>query len=112
MPKLIKPEHKHWFDPNKEPYKRTDAYLAYQSLVWQCRYSGIEVPDALWDCSNFGIGKFYADDQADDMAQEADGLKRFDAWIDRFVTHVSEKGPMPNIVEDERAARTTTNTGK
>jgi multimeric flavodoxin WrbA len=112
VPKLIQPEHKAWFDPRKEPFEKADSYLAYQSLVWQCRYSGIEVPDALWDCANFGVGKFYADDQVDDMAQEPDGLKRFDAWIDRFVAHVTQKGPMPHIDNDERAARTTTNTGK
>jgi multimeric flavodoxin WrbA len=112
IPKLIKPEHKSWFDPKAEPYKRTDAYLSYQSLVWQCRYSGIEVPDTLWDCANFGIGKFYSDDQTDDMAREKSGLKRFDAWVDRFAKHVQHKGPMPNIEQDERAARTTTNTDR
>jgi multimeric flavodoxin WrbA len=112
IPQLIRSEHKAWFAPAKEPYRRTDAYLSYQSLVWQCRYSGIEVPDTLWDCSNFGIGKLYADDQADDMAREKSGLKRFDAWVERFMKHVQAKGPMPNIEEDERAARTTTNTDR
>jgi hypothetical protein len=33
-----------WFDPVEEPYQ--NERLAYQGLVWQCRYSGIEVPDA------------------------------------------------------------------
>jgi multimeric flavodoxin WrbA len=112
VPKLIRPEHKAWFDPAREPYNGKDAYLAYQSLVWQCRYSGVEAPDTLWDCAQFGVGKFYADDQADDMAQETDGLKRFDAWIERFISHIVAKGPMPNILEDERAAQTTTNTDK
>jgi hypothetical protein len=46
------------------------------------------------------------------MAREKSGLKRFDAWVDRFAKHVQHKGPMPNIEQDERAARTTTNTDR
>jgi multimeric flavodoxin WrbA len=112
IPKLIKSEHKHWFDPKKEPFKKAEAHLSYQPLVWQCRYSGIEVPDSLWACSNFGVGEFYADDQVEDMAKNKTGLKHFDAWVARFAEHVRAKGPMPDIENDERAARTTTNTEK
>jgi hypothetical protein len=42
-PKILM--HKEWFDPKKEPCDNERD--AYQSLVWQCRYSGVEVPDAL-----------------------------------------------------------------
>ena len=41
------------------------------------------------------------------MARERAGLKRFDAWVERFTEHVLAKGPMPNTEQDERAARTT-----
>ncbi len=39
-PRLVK--RKDWFDPDQEPYKNERD--SYQGLVWQCRYSGIEVP--------------------------------------------------------------------
>ena len=45
-PRPKKLRHKKWFDPNDEPFDNERD--AYRALVWQCRYSGIEVPDALW----------------------------------------------------------------
>ena len=103
-PRLIK--RKDWFDPDQEPYR--DEKLAYQGLVWQCRYSGIEVPDALWTGGVFGEGKPYADDQADDMMAETDHLADFDAWTERFIAHVALKGIVATK-NDERAAKSTTN---
>lgn len=103
-PKLVK--RKDWFDPSQEPY--VDERLAYQALVWQCRYSGIEVPDALWAVGTFGEGVPYADDQADDMMADTEGLADFDAWVDRFIAHVALKGRVATK-DDERAARSTTN---
>ena len=103
-PKLVK--EKAWFDPKKEPY--ADERLAYQGLVWQCRYSGIEVPDDLWKVATFGEGKPYADDQADDMMGEKTGLADFDAWVKGFVAHVEPKGVVA-VKNDERAAKSTTN---
>ena len=48
-PKLLKrPE---WFDPSQEPFQSLRD--AYAPLVWQCRYGGIEVPDALWKYVEF-----------------------------------------------------------
>jgi NADPH-dependent FMN reductase len=38
--------HPHYFDPDAEPFAHERE--AYAPLVWQCRYSGIEVPDHLW----------------------------------------------------------------
>src|SRR5436189_1792816 len=104
-PNLMK--HPAWFDAKAEPCKH--ERLAYQGLVWQCRYSDIEVPDALWKCTTFGAGKPYADDQADDMVQELDGMKTFDAWVKAFIDHVADKGPLPDIKAAERSAQTTTN---
>jgi hypothetical protein len=43
---------------------------AYESLVWQCRYSAIEVPDALLSHAEIGVGKLYADTQADSLKNE------------------------------------------
>ncbi|MGX5776416.1 hypothetical protein [Methylorubrum zatmanii] len=99
--------HTAWFDPAEEPYGGEER-RAYQSLVWQCRYSGIEVPDALWSHARTGIGRAYADDQADDMAREAAAMDGFDAWVDAFVRHVAAKGPVPGTEEAERGAQSTT----
>ena len=98
--------HKQWFDPADEPF--ADERLAYQPLVWQCRYSGIEVPDALWRHADMGVGRPYADDQAQDMEQEPEALAEFDQWVADFVAHVSAKGPVPDDKEAERSARSTT----
>jgi hypothetical protein len=103
-PKLVR--NKAWFDPVEEPYH--DERLAYQGLVWQCRYSGIEVPDNLWVAGVFGEDKPYADDQIDDMMADSEGLKPFDAWASAFIRHVERKG-LVAVKEDETAAKSTTN---
>lgn len=103
-PKLVKD--KAWFDPREEPYQ--DERLAYQGLVWQCRYSGIEVPDELWVAGVFGEGKPYADDQVEDMMAEKQSIKAFDAWASGFIRHVEKKGVVATV-DDERAAKSTTN---
>lgn len=97
---------KEWFEPAAEPYENERD--AYRGLVWQCRYSGIEAPDRLWGHATFGKGKLYADDQAEDMALEPDGLARFDAWADAFAGHVEAKGPLPDVKEAARGAKSTT----
>ena len=58
---------------------------AYAPLVWQCRYSGIEVPDALWRYVEFGRGKKYSDNQAEDMPEPArlGAVRRLDARLRR-----------------------------
>ena len=63
----------------------------YAPLVWQCRYSGIEVPDALWHFTLFGRGRKYSDNQAEDMTRES-VYGEFDAWTDRFAAFVGAKG--------------------
>ena len=82
--------HREWFDPAREPF--ADERDAYAPLVWQCRYSGIEVPDALWKHVEFGRGRKYSDNQAEHLANETEALEAFDAWTDRFVAHVEAKG--------------------
>jgi len=49
----------------------------YAPLVWQARYSGIEVPDALWRFVEFGRGKPYSENQAEHLIGEPDVLTAF-----------------------------------
>lgn len=90
-PKIL--NHKPYFNPDAEPFGNMRD--AYAPLVWQCRYGGIEVPDALWTYKEFGKGKKYSDNQAEDMVKEADVLNTFDEWTDRFGQFVSGKGKVP-----------------
>lgn len=103
-PKILR--HKAWFDPADEPFEKERN--AYQGLVWQCRYSGVEVPDPLWRHADMGLGKLYADDQAQDMAEEAEALAAFDRWTDDFIAHVEVKGRVAGTKEAERGAKSTT----
>lgn len=88
--KLCHPE---WFDPDQEPF--ADDRNAYAPLVWQCRYSGIEVPDALWHYTEFGRGEKYSDNQAEHLPTREQVYGEFDAWSDRFIAHVRGKGAVP-----------------
>lgn len=90
-PKLLR--HRAWFDPEEEPFE--DMRNTYAPLVWQCRYSGIEVPDALWRYAEFGRGKKYSDNQAEHLAEQPGLLEGFDAWTDAFAGHVARKGKVP-----------------
>jgi hypothetical protein len=103
-PKVLR--HKDWFDPEAEPHR--DERDAYAGLVWQCRYSGIEVPDPLWRHATTGVGRPYADDQAADLASEPQALAVFDDWVRAFVEHVTAKGPVPGTEEAVRSAVSTT----
>lgn len=82
--------HKGYFDPDREPFE--DERDAYAPLVWQCRYSGVEVPDHLWRYKEFGKGKPYSDNQAEHMAVDPDVFRDFDTWVDSFVGFVRDKG--------------------
>lgn len=42
------------------------------------------------------------------MMAETDHVADFDAWVDRFITHVALKG-LVATKDDERAAKSTTN---
>lgn len=85
--------HKQWFPVDEEPFD--DDRQAYAPLVWQCRYSGVEVPDALWRYAESGAGVPYADNQAEDMVRERDVMAAFDGWTDAFADHVRAKGKVP-----------------
>jgi hypothetical protein len=103
-PKIL--QHKAWFDPAQEPFR--EERNAYQGLVWQCRYSGVEVPDELWRHADIGVGKLYADDQADDLMREHEALAVFDGWVEAFVAHIQAKGIVPGTMEAQRRAQFTT----
>jgi hypothetical protein len=87
-PQLLK--HKQYFDPEQEPFE--NERNAYAPIVWQVRYSGIEVPDHLWQYSEVGNGKPYSENQAEDMVQEPTFMQQFDAWVDAFADFVHQKG--------------------
>lgn len=86
-------EHDQWFDPAAEPFD--DMRDSYAPLVWQCRYSGIEVPDVLWRYVEFGSGVPYSQNQAEDMVERPEVLRAFDDWTDQFRRHVATKGQVP-----------------
>lgn len=81
-------EHKEWFNPREEPFD--DGRNAYAPLVWQCRYSGVEVPDRLWQYEEFGNKKPYSENQAEHI--ESNTFAAFDAWTDALAGHVRAKG--------------------
>lgn len=87
-PILLK--HKNYFDPEKEPFQ--DNRDSYAPLVWQCRYSGIEVPDHLWAYCEFGHGAAYSDNQSEDIMNKPHVMKQFDQWVTDFSNFVLGKG--------------------
>jgi hypothetical protein len=87
-PRILR--HPEYFDPDDEPFE--DMRDTYAPLVWQARYSGIEVPDALWCYVQFGDGRPYSQNQAEHLIEEPQVLEAFDAWTDAFTEHVAAKG--------------------
>lgn len=87
-PKILK--HKSWFEPSEEPFEAVRN--AYAPLVWQSRYSGIEVPDVLWTYAATGVGLPYSENQAEDMIGEGGFMRAFDDWVERFTEHIGKKG--------------------
>jgi len=82
--------HAEWFDPAAEPF--ANEREAYAPLVWQCRYSGIEVPDTLWAHCTTGKDKPYADNQAEHMVRDTPFMSEFDLWTEAFTRIVAAKG--------------------
>ncbi len=65
---------------------------AYAPLVWQSRYSGIEVPDALWTYAATGVGQPYSENQAEHMIEQTGFMHAFDEWVQGFADFVAAKG--------------------
>jgi hypothetical protein len=83
-------QHKSWFDPEQEPFEAMRD--AYAPLVWQCRFSGIEVPDELWSHAFTGVGRPYSGNQSEDMVEEARFMTAFAGWVDGFTAFIAGKG--------------------
>jgi hypothetical protein len=83
-------KHPDYFDPEREPFE--DMRDAYAPLVWQARYGGVEVPDALWRYVEFGVDQPYSENQAEHLRERPEVLAAFDAWVDAFADHVARKG--------------------
>ena len=88
-PKILR--HPSYFDPARS--RSTDMRDTYAPLVWQCRYSGIEVPDQLWRYVEFGRGKKYSENQAEHMGAS------------RSSCGSSTSGPMPSPTTSPRKAK-------
>ena len=82
--------HPDYFDPEDEPFDRERD--AYAPLVWQCRYSGIEVPDRLWRYQDIGQGRSYSESQSEHLAADGAALEAFDDWTRAFAEFVARKG--------------------
>jgi len=94
-PKLLNDAHKHYFDPEQEPFENERD--TYAQLVWQCRYGGVELPAALWQYMEFGKNEVYSDNQAEDLSRHKQIFSQLDAWTDEFARFVEAKGKVqPN----------------
>jgi hypothetical protein len=84
--------HKEYFDPDAGAGRQArDA----RALVWQCRFSGIEVPDDLWHYQRFGMGRKYSDNQAEDMARDAEFMQGLRRWAEPLRRLRRAKGRCP-----------------
>lgn len=45
-------EHRDYYDPHRDNFQNDRS--SFGPIVWQCRYSGIEVPKHLWQFCEFG----------------------------------------------------------
>jgi multimeric flavodoxin WrbA len=82
--------HPEYFDPSDEPFD--DDRQTYAPLVWQCRFSGIEVPEELWTYLEFGHGEPYGDNQAEHLPSRPGLFDAVDAFTNRVSIFVERKG--------------------
>jgi hypothetical protein len=85
--------HASYFDPEHEPFE--NGRDAYAPLVWQCRYSGIEVPDELFRYVEFGHGEKYSDNQAEHLGRHPQLLAALREWTAALADFVERKGKVP-----------------
>jgi len=85
--------HRSYFDPERAPFE--DERDAYAPLVWQCRYSGIEVPDALFRHVEFGCGRKYSDNQAEHLSEHPHVEAELRSWTAELVRFAEHKGKVP-----------------
>lgn len=80
--------HKEYFVVDDE--SKRSAY--YGPIIWQCRYSGIEVPEQLIQEIVFGAGCKYSDNQTQQLKVNSEVLAKFDQWVDAVKEFVRKKG--------------------
>jgi len=61
-------------------------------LVWQCRYGGVEVPDALWRYIEFGRGEKYSANQAEHLVKHPEVAAELEQLTAELVRRVEAKG--------------------
>ena len=86
--------HKEYFAP-KEEAKMGRVTPFYAPVIWQCRYSGIEVPEYLIREVTFGGGGKYSDNQIEQLKENKEVLSEFDQWVDKVAAFVRKKGKVP-----------------
>jgi len=90
-PKIV--QHKNYFDPEEES-KMGRATSIYAPIIWQCRYSGIEVPYHLAQEIYFGQYEKYSDNQISHLKENKTVLNQFDAWVHEVKQFLEKKGPV------------------
>lgn len=88
-PKILK--HKAYFDTQEEKEFST-PYNAYRPIFWQCRYSGIEVPEELILGLHFGGNGKYHVNQIEQLKQNKLILDKFDIWANAVISFIEKKG--------------------
>ncbi len=88
-------KHKEYFDPEEEAKMGRLTYF-YGPIIWQCRYSGIEVPEHLIKEATLGGGNKYSDDQIRHLKENKEVLDNFDNWVNNVKTFVEKKGKVPS----------------
>ncbi|KKR96856.1 MAG: hypothetical protein UU47_C0006G0017 [candidate division TM6 bacterium GW2011_GWE2_41_16] len=88
-PFLLK--HKEYFDPRKE-VALTHGYKAFEPIIFQLRYSGIEAPDELVRYIVTGKGEKYNKDQIPALKHNEKALHAFDVWVENVKNFVEKKG--------------------
>ena len=91
-PMILK--HKEYFDPEGEGHFNSPAH-AYGPIIWQCRYSGIEVPAHLIKGIHFGLGGKYSNNQIPHLKEDKRTLAIFDEWLINVQEFVQKKGKVP-----------------
>lgn len=91
-PKILR--HKEYFNPEGETRLGSTTKF-YGPLIWQCRYSGIEVPESLVKQVAFGGGGKYSDNQIRHVKKNKEVLEKFDSWVNNVKVHVEKKGKVP-----------------
>lgn len=86
--------HKSYFSPEDES-KLGKLIPYYGPIIWQCRYSGIEVPDGLVREIVFGGDGKYSDNQIEQLKGNNEILAIFDKWVEDVKIFVEAKGKVP-----------------